>query len=190
MPGYYTYLMSSLPMLHFGEKPPLSFEGLLRMCEGIVSAEDIDVVKASTRAVDYDYGSNQPTFQPKAGPPSAGKKWRAFDMTLRNELVRARATSKKVDPLKYMRGEGYTDPFIAHIAIHAHRNPSILEAERILDQEKWRFLDELGTGHYFDIDSLIVYANKLLILERWERIKTADKTGILQRLTWKNEQGI
>lgn len=66
--------------------------------------------------------------------------------------------------------------------MNAHRNPSILEAERMLDGERWCMLDELSLGHYFDIDFLIVYALKILILERWERIRTADSTGKLQEI--------
>ena len=169
-------------MLHFGEKPPFSFEEFLRMCEGIISKEDMDVVKTSVEISSYDYKENQPIFQSEAGLVSAGKRWQAFDLTLRNELVKIRAAGKKIDPLKCIRGEGYADPSIAHIATHAHRSPSILEAERILDLERWCFLDELGAGHYFDIDSLIVYANKLVILERWERIDTADKSQMLEKV--------
>ena len=176
MPGYYTYLMSSLPMLHFGAKPPFSFDRFLRMCESIVSEEDIDIVKAFTRVGDYDYEKGQATAE----------KWHTFDRTLRNELVKIRASRKKVDPLKYMRGEGYAEPSITHIAIHAHRDPSILEAERVLDQERWRFLEELAVGHYFDIDSLIIYANKLLILEQWDRINTADKSSMIENMMKQN----
>ena len=81
-----------------------------------------------------------------------------------------------------MRGEPHTEPSIAHIAVTAHRNPSIIESEETLDRERWNFLDGLAAGHYFDIDSLIVYANKLLILERWERINTADKAKAIEEL--------
>lgn len=51
--------------------------------------------------------------------------------------------------------------------------------EKILDEARWQVLDDLGFGHYFDMDSLILYAYKLKILERWEKIYTQDK----ERLT-------
>lgn len=172
MSGYYTYLISSLPVLHFGVKPPFSFDRFLQMCEGVLSREDINIIKASTEIDGYEGEIKEPAL----------RKWRAFHVTLRNELVKIRSSRVKRDPLKYIRPGGYTDPSITHIAVHAHRTPSIIEAERILDREKWHFLEELETGHYFDIDSVIAYANKLLILQRWHKINTLDKTQALEKI--------
>jgi hypothetical protein len=67
------------------------------------------------------------------------------------------------------------------MALAAYRNPSILESERYLDQEKWNFLDSLAAGHYFDRDFLIVYGLKLAVLEKWERVRTADKKALLDK---------
>jgi len=159
MTAYYTYLISSLPMLHFGTKPPFPFDKFCQLCEGLIPDKNIDVLKKAS--------------------------WLAFDRALRNELVKIRAAHKKLDPLKYLRyarDNGDTDPSITHIALHAYRTPSILEAEKFLDQARWRSLDELAIGHYFDIDYLIVYANKLLILERWERINTLDRVKALEKV--------
>jgi len=39
----------------------------------------------------------------------------------------------------------------------------------------------LSTGHYFDLDLLITYAYKLLILQRWENIREADKKILLEQ---------
>ena len=142
------------------------------MCEGLISDDDIDVLKQASTPSGYDFEDGHPAL----------KKWRVFDGALRNELVKIRAARKKVDPLRYQRYGGYGDPSITHIALHAHRTPSILEAEKILDQARWRFLDELSVGHYFDIDFLVAYANKLLVLERWDRIDTLDKTRTVEEL--------
>ena len=170
MPGYYTYLMSSLPMLYFGAKAPFSSERFFQMCEGIVSQGDIEALKKSS-SCDEEYDCPNPAWN----------KWRTFDTVLRNELVKIRAARKHKDPLKYMRQDDYTDPSIAHIAIHAHRMPSIIEAEIVLDKERWRVLDEISVGHYFDIDVLIAYTNKLAILERWDRINSADIASELEK---------
>lgn len=172
MPGYYTYLISSLPMLNFGAKPPFSFEQFLKICQRVISQSDIDILKKTSIIGEYSYQSNQPTL----------KRWRAFDTVLRNELAKIRAARKRVDPLKYLRGDEYADSSVTRIALNAHRNPSILEAERMLDQERWHVLEEGACWHYFDIDFLIVYAHKLLILERWEKIDTADKTQRLEEV--------
>lgn len=170
MAGFYVYLISSLPMLHFGATPPFSFERFLEMCLDKISDEDIRLVALTKDACLY--AGNQPAL----------KGWSAFDTALRNELVKIRASSKHLDPFQYIRGQDYIEPYIAHIAMNARRSLSILEAERLLDQGRWHKLDELAVGHYFDLDFLIVYALKLLILERWGRISTADKSRLLNEV--------
>jgi hypothetical protein len=62
----------------------------------------------------------------------------------------------------------------------ANTNTSILDAEKTLDEIRWKAIEDLSTGHYFDLDLLITYAYKLLILQRWENIREADKTILLE----------
>lgn len=111
------------------------------------------------------------------------EKWLAFDAALRNELVKIRAHSKKTEAAKYLRGENPMDMTISHVAMSSHRSSSVLEAEKILDEARWQALDDLSFGHYFDTDFLILYAYKLKMLERWEKIYTQDKEAPLQALT-------
>lgn len=175
MPSYYPYLLSSLPALSFGMKPPMSIEKLIASCRGIIPDQDIDTLKEAVSG-----------YLPPAGQcPPEGKgalaRWRAFDTMLRNELVKIRASRRKKDPAKYLRKDGCPESaYAAHIAINAYRKPSILESERALDIDRWNELDELVLGHYFDLDALIVYAFKLIILIRWEEIGSADKRGLLE----------
>jgi len=172
MAGYYIYLISSLPMLNFAARPPVSLERFMGLCREWLSEDDNRVIASCLGPDIHDSKIIQPTLD----------KWKAFDLALRNELVKIRAQRKKIDPAKYLRRDGFSEPYISHLALNAHRNPSLLESERILDGERWRFLDELAQGHYFDIDSLVVYALKLLILERWDKIQGADKQYLLQEL--------
>ncbi|MEK6727136.1 MAG: DUF2764 family protein [Candidatus Omnitrophota bacterium] len=174
MPNFYVYLISSLPMLNFEAKPPFPFEVFLSMCAEFIPQKDFESLKAISGG------------QTQTPNPGIIKKIQGFDTILRNELVRIRAAHKKIDPEKYLRPDGYTGQSIYHIALAAHRNPSPLEGERILDKERWNFLDELSIGHYFDLDFLIVYASKLLILERWERINRSDKASLLEGELSKN----
>jgi hypothetical protein len=170
MPTFHTYIIASLPMLNFGMKPPLSFERFLKVCQGFISEEDFLLLSNLPLTIDeYGKSVSHPTIE----------RWLAFDTALRNELVKIRAHSKKIDEAKYLRGETYSDMAISHAAMSSHRSASILEAEKILDEAHWQALDDLGFGHYFDTDFLILYAYKLKILERWENIYTQDK----ERLT-------
>lgn len=171
MPAYYAYLISSLPMLTFGSKPPFSFEDFIRKCRTLIPDEEVEVIRGI---------SSQDVFLLKETSSEVLNKWRDFDIALRNELIRVRAARKKVDPLKYLRHDEYFEPQIVHIASVSLRNPSILEAEKALDLERWRLLEEQSFGRYFDFDVLLIYALKLLILERWMKIGLADKERVMQ----------
>jgi hypothetical protein len=160
-----------LPTLAFGAKPPFSFEVFIQKCGVFIPDTE---VKSIIRI------SSQGAFTLQDEGSEVLQKWRYFDINLRNELARVRAARKKVDPLKYLRHDEYSEPQIIHIAALSLRNPSIFEAERALDLERWRLLDELSFGHYFDFDALIIYALKLLILERWAKIEVADKERIMR----------
>lgn len=170
MPNYYIYLISSLPALIFNGQPPFSFEKFLQLCQGLISDRDIEIVKITSGKNSYIYKGNRPIL----------KKWFSFEIALRNEFVKIRASYRHIDPVPYLRQDGYTGSSLFHVVMGAHRNPSLLDAEKVLDQERWNFLEELERGHYFDLDFLIVYALKLLLLERWERISAADKIRLME----------
>ena len=148
-------------MLHFGTKPPFSMDKFFSTCEDLISGKDLEILKNSLN-------------------DESDGRWGEFEIALRNELVKIRAARKHLDASKFLRKDGYADQWISHIAITAHRNPSIIEAERMLDQDRWAFLDELSIGHYFDIELLMIYARKLSILERWERVRAADAGKLLE----------
>jgi hypothetical protein len=158
-------------MLGFGAKPPITFESFIQKCWSQIPDKEAELLKSI---------SSQGAFSIQDGGSEVLKRWRDFDIALRNELVKVRAARKRIDPLKYMRHDGYSQPQIVHIASLSLRNPSIFEAEKALDTERWHLLDELSCGRYFDFDTLIIYALKLLILERWAKIYSADKEFIMQ----------
>lgn len=177
MPAYYpkiwdyTYFISSLPALTFGINPPFSFDAFLTQANSFILETDACILKDISSTGEYiskDYY------------PAALKKWYGFNTALRNELVKVRAAHKRIDPLIYVRPQSQeADASLTAIAMSVHRNPSLLEAERFLDQQRWSFLESLIFGHYFDIDFLVVYGLKLLILARWERIHKADTRELL-----------
>jgi len=172
MPSYYTYLISSLPMLQFGNSPALTLNDFLSRCVELIPQNDVVLIKEALSTDAYTLN---------VSIPAALLKWKEFDLALRNELVKARALRKKVDPARFLRYDTHFDMNITHIAQAALRHASILEAERYLDLERWKALDEISRGHYFDLDFLLVYGLKLAILERWVKIETADKSELAQK---------
>lgn len=177
MPSYYTYLMSSLPYLVFNSRPPFSLEDFFNTCLYCVSKADLIRVKEAV--TDFDY-------QASLKDTPLLKEWHCFNLALRNELVRARSVRMKVDPLKYLRNDAHFSTAIRHIAMAAYRTQNILEAEKLLDLERWRFLDEVSAMHHFDIDSLIAYALKLKILIRWDKVYSANSESVLQEALGRN----
>jgi len=159
-------------MLQFASKPPLSLNDFLKHCAELIPKQDLGLIKqvVSTDAYLLDVSG-----------PGILLKWKEFDLTLRNELVKARAVRKKVDPARFLRSEAHFDINITHIAQASLRHTSILEAERYLDLERWKMLDQASCGHYFDLDFLLVYALKLVILERWVKIGACDKAELAEK---------
>lgn len=171
MPDFYTYLITSLPMLHFGMKPPFSFERFLEQCRQFIPEKDFLLVSTLPKPEQYSAtGRRYRIIQ----------KWIEFDGALRNELVKLRAGRKHLDPAIYLRTDGYSGSSPTPLVIAANTTISILDAEKTLDEIRWKALEELSIGHYFDLDLLITYAYKLLILQRWENIREADKSILLE----------
>jgi len=171
MTNYYIYLISSFPSLHFGEKPPFSYERFLLSCRDFILEEEHELLTALPGIADRSREA-----------PHRGilRRWLEFDTALRNELAKARAALRRVDPHRYTRPTTYDGPSLAHLAVNARRNTSILDAERSLDETRWRALDDMAFGHYFDFEALVAYALKLLILQRWERIRSADRSAVVE----------
>lgn len=160
-------------MLQFESKPPFDFDKFLKICGDLIPDRDFSSLKRVSMNGEYiDDAYRNATL----------RKWKEFDVAVRNEFVPIRARHRKEDPLKYLHEDGFVDPSISHIAINASRAHTPLEAERLIDRERWRFLDELAIGHYFDFDFLVTYAYKLLILLRWDNIMRADKEALVREM--------
>jgi hypothetical protein len=172
MAEFYPYLIASLPMLHFGMKMPFSFERFLEVCRPLIPEKDLQLLRTIPHPEHYIEGGKRHRII---------QKWIEFDVAFRNELVRIRATRKNIEPAKYLRPHRYSDSLITSSVVAASINTSVLDAEETLDETRWKALEELATDHYFDLDFLITYACKLLILERWEKIRNADGTILLEQ---------
>jgi len=172
MASYYTYLISSLPMLNFSIKMPFSFGVFFAKCQGLIAEADLEILRNACYQ-DIDFLNTTAS--------GSLRKWVSFEVALRNELARVRARGKRIDPEKFIRLSDYPQFHISHLAMAAHRHSAyVLEAEKILDQERWNFLEQLSFGHYFDFDFLLIYALKLKILERWDKAGNADKERLIE----------
>lgn len=174
MGAYYTYLISSLPMLNFPAKPPFSLEDFFTKCKELIPEAEIEFLR---------HACDKESYLLNTSTNSTLKEWANFEIALRNELARLRGRRKKIDPAKFIRFPDSPQAQISHMAMAAYRSTALLEAENILDQGRWNFLESLSCGHYFDLDFLLLYALKLKILQRWEKIQKADKEVLLNAAT-------
>ena len=168
----YYYLAASLPLLEFGMNMPVVYEDFLSRCSEQLDPKDIAIIKKTNISPSEDTECDSRTL----------REWKRFDVTLRNELATYRSSKKSKDASKYIRGEGYKDPFLAIEARWALNEESPLEAERFLDKIRWEKIEELEKTHYFDIDYLVKYALRLQILERWQKINSEGGTQVLKDL--------
>ena len=151
-------------MIFFDSKPPLSLEEFVRDCERLLSPQETVLIKQLIEdAIVTD------------GIKTANSVFREeveFTHQLCNQLAKLRAERAGKDPLKYVRGEVVNDPFFAEVIRQADIAKNPLVAERLLDKTRWDFLDRLQTGHFFDLEFILIYALKLKILNRYAMIES------------------
>lgn len=168
----YYYLSASLPILMWGEKPPISEEDFLSNAAGRLDPEDWKVL-ISTKLVPE---------QTNASGHKAVEEWNRYETTMRNEIANLRGRKEKRNPEKYIRGEYTLDPFLADLAIEVASEESPMVMERELDLKRWAKLEEIGLNHFFDLTFLTVYYLKLQILCKWNRMKVQNGEKILGQI--------
>ncbi|MDD5727822.1 MAG: DUF2764 family protein [Victivallales bacterium] len=163
MSAYY-YLISSLPMLFFGEKAPLTLEAFTDACTGQLRERDMQLL-----------GRVDLLPLPQAGFPTGGaaERFRQWEVCLRNRIAVHRAPQGR-DVHHYLQEEkgcfceidtGIQEAF-------AMKNP--LDRENYFDRMRWQVLEDIESGHHFDFDKLCVYKLKLLLLEKRNQRRQAE----------------
>ena len=146
MASYY-YLAASLPDLTTDGEMPISYEEFLTCCQGNVSESKFQLLK------DLTLSSTQ-------GP--LVKEWAVFYGNLTRELNSQRSMRLgKSYPAAYDK-----DPASQAVVSAALSAKNPLEAEKILLDYEFDYLDTLTGLHVFDDYVIFGYAIKLKLLER------------------------
>jgi hypothetical protein len=146
-------VIATLPLLQHDDKPPLTLEELYYACRGNISDEDLGLLQTVSLEPSRTYGNE------------LLEKWYTWETSLRNELLKIRSQKLGTEAEKYRR-EGDVIPGIAETAREAANQDSPLSGEELLNKARWTFLEELESGHYFDLFKLMIYALKLQLLHR------------------------
>jgi hypothetical protein len=152
----YYYTVASLPLLQYDSENIFSIDNFHDICAGELTERDLALIKKiSLVPAEKEDIPSSPTLDC----------YYMWERNLRNNLVRLRAHEKGVDEQLYLRPvEEIPGPL--RVAQQAFQQESPLAAEQILNRARWELFDLLEAGHYFDIDYLIIYKLRLLLLWR------------------------
>ncbi len=142
-------------MVSYETEHPMEPAVLLEFCANQLSPADYLVLcSASYGALDKEVSGSEVL-----------EKWRNWEKTLRNELVKLRAAERGVNADAFLK-ETKSFHALADIAKAAYQEDSPLQSEEILNRARWSYLDELEVGHFFDLEKLVIYYVRLQLLER------------------------
>jgi len=179
--GAYYYLVSQLPSLAYGQKPPMLPEAFKELAKSTLSAEDsalLDMISLDPAPSEYSgthgASSSSSISYANQAPPSGSDfidQWREWERALRLNLARQRAIKVKRE------GTALAEPPVlpadaasaAHGALAAADSP--LEADIFLDKARWSAIDALQGTDYFDRNTVFAYLLKLLILQRRDSMR-------------------
>jgi hypothetical protein len=161
------YFCATLPTLLPGMPPPMRFQDFLRKASELLPPAKSVVLENARLYIPGDGAIPAP-----AGDSPLLRSYYAWELSFRNELAVRRAERMGIAPERFTRpGEIQRD--VARIAQAAAALENPLEAELLIERERWATIDRLETGHSFDLERLVAYALKLQSMERRARFETA-----------------
>ena len=152
----YYYTVSSLPYLKYDSKPPLNIDSFLDICRQECTKRDLFLLQQTRLIPDCQ---DSPCFY-------LLKLWYSWEANLRVEIAFLRSRKKELSISKQYEISWSEIPEAKQIAHINFLQDSPLSAEEGLNIARWTFLDNLELNHHFDIEKLIIYKLKLLLLLR------------------------
>ncbi len=157
MAGYY-YLVSSLPMLELGRVPQVTSESFLESASRCLSPALAG--RLATVAL-------LPDGTPACSATHA--MWISWETFARNTIASHRASLQDAEHRPVAHPEIDAFPMDQHVMedILATQKENPIKRERMLDELRWHWLDQLSVRHEFDFDALVNYRLRLLLVEKW-----------------------
>ncbi len=149
------YLISSLPALMHNQKPRISSDEFLTLCN-----EQLDDKKArSIASISLSPDGNENGLD-------AHRNWQEWLVFVKNCIAEIRASRLKRPLGDCLRETRVFDSFTKKSLEDAFSLPTPAEREAAIDLACWNFLEDLAATHLFDLDALAIYRLKLLLLEK------------------------
>ncbi len=149
------YLVSSLPTLRFGEKPPMDVEAFRAACVSWLADDELAAIDAALE-----------NRAPGAGGTSAVQWWNG-EVQLRDAVVRVRAKNCAADASRFLKPYDGFSATIEKMVTDAFTRPDPLEQEMELDRARWTLIEEPTVTEPFGFAAILAFAVKVRIAERW-----------------------
>lgn len=159
----YYYLVASLPVLALGEPAPCTAAEFRARCEGVLSPVDARELRG---LLEGRAGEAQSAF---------ARGWFAADTQLRNAAARLRATPLAVEAKGFLREHPGFTAALEKAVVDAFAKPHPGERELELDRCRWLVADELAREDAFGLPTVLAFAIKLQLAERWAAL--TDEAG-------------
>ena len=174
-------LIASLPALRLFEEPGISSEEFMECCASRFRGPELELLQALSLVP----SGTQTELVRRCPEKSLPRRYAAWECALRNSLAGLRASKwKHGEPGPSRRLDGGYEADADLCAKQAAAASDPLERERILDQARWRKLEELERAfsrHMFSFDAVCAYRLKLRIAEKWTMRKAAGAVENLDR---------
>ena len=152
------YLVSSLPYLRFGEKPPMSVEAFRAACVGWLDDDELVAIDALLE-----------NREPEAGGAPAVQLWNG-EVQLRDAVVRVRAKNRGTDGSSVVKPHDGFSATIEKMVTNAFTRANPLEQEMELDRTRWALAEDLALTATFGLPAVLAFAVKVRIAERWAQM--------------------
>jgi len=169
----YSYIIASVPMLRFGEKPLISLDDFRQSCSMLTALDALELeLVLDNRAAE--------------GVSEFCEQWVNADTQLRCAIARARSETAGADAGRFQKPyTGYSVLTQKNVedAIAEH-DP--LKAEQIIDRRRWALLEEIELADPFGLKGVLAYAVKLQILWRWASLDDEKAGQVMEELIVNN----
>ena len=151
------YFLSSLPMLRWGEKPPMTYERFMSQCRSLLGESLADEI-AGLQLVPC--GSRE-------GMSPVARAWNDFETFLRNTVGGIRKSRMRKSNTMFTKHDtDYLSSLDAKRLEEILAIASPLERENALDNFRWKYLDGISQQHPYSRGAVEIYAIRLLLLEK------------------------
>ena len=156
MSSYY-YLISSLSTPILGERPQLTLEKFINACSDWVSESEYQELVNVSLIPDFE----------KISKNSVVNQWKNWETCLKNRIAVIRAGNLNKEATNYTLEEKDFFSEIERGVQEAFSAASPMAKEKMLDELRWTELDNLESGHQFDLSILCIYKLRLMLCEKW-----------------------